>query len=291
MRLLARHHCPGPLTLALSPWGRGDNSDSTAAALPAPRPAGERVAEGRVRGSTRPGRDSLAEGRARTKTARSPAQRHRLGPLTLALSPWGRGDNSDCTEAPLHSPRPIGERVAEGRVRGQTTVAPFHSPRPSGERVAEGRVRGGTRPGLDSLAEARGTTKTARIPAQRHRPGPLTLALSPWGRGDNSDCTEAPLHSPRPTGERVAEGRVRGQTTAASLHSPRPNGERVAEGRVRGQTTPARSESLPNQNRPEPHRPRATKIHNLTDLVSQSLGPEYPSCASENPVRHSFMEM
>jgi len=60
----------------------------------------------------------------------------------------------------------------------------------------------------DPCSDYRQSKKKGRLLAQHHHPTPLTLALSPTGRGDNWESTA--FFPPRPVGERVAEGRVRG---------------------------------------------------------------------------------
>ncbi len=201
-----------------------------------PRPFGERVAEGRVRGN-----------RPVPRPPHPPCGR----PLPEGERGSIRGGSRNAPAGDTHPPRPFGERVAEGRVRGNRPVprpphppcgrplpegergsirrgsrnAPAgdtHPPRPFGERVAEGRVRG-NRP----------------VPRPPHPPCGRPLPEGERGsiRRGSRNAPAGDTHPPRPFGERVAEGRVRGnrpvprpltRPAGGPTLSPRGEGEKKA---------------------------------------------------------------
>ena len=134
----------------------------------------------------------------------------------------GRGTRRQKTR---HPPRPFGERVAEGRVRGNRPVPrpphpPCGRPLPEGER---GSIRGGsrTRAGRRHPSPSPLWGEGGRRPGEGQSPSPARPPHPPCGR-------------PLPEGERGSIRRGSRNCPAGDTHPPRPFGERVAEGRVRG---------------------------------------------------------
>ncbi len=207
-------HRLGPLTPALSPQGRGSRSGdgllcrpSLGSPHPNPLPVGARESERRraialaIAWAPSP-QPSPRRGEG-VGAATGYCVGHRLGPLTPALSPQGRGSRSGdgllrwpSLGPPHPNPLPVGARESERRRAIALAIAwaPHPSPLPVGARESERRraivsaiawapsPQPSPRRGEGVGAESAGATGYC----VGHRLGPLTPALSPQGRGSRS---------------------------------------------------------------------------------------------------------
>jgi hypothetical protein len=203
--VLARHHRRDPLTLALSPAGQGENRSGLRGFLP--RPAGERVAEGRVRG--------LPAGEAPPGAVRARG----CSPRTVERRPseWGirsvpRGCKIKLSSA---QPRPPGGLNDRDRVR-----------RAHGEHGLDRLVRGSQVQSTASFGEeARSQNQDVRH-ATRHRAGP---AGPEPNENDRIQRHRSAGAGPAPPAE-LASRRDSSRTQARPLHDQ-------AEGRPEACTT------------------------------------------------------
>jgi hypothetical protein len=188
------------------------SSDATRHLLPAgekgyaapPSPLGEKVPEGRMRGSY--GRDE-PEGRMRGSFPRTPNQPPPSSDATRHLLPAGEKGYA----AP---PSPLGEKVPEGRMRGSCgSDEPAGRMRGScGSDEPKGRMRGRFPRALYQPPPH----PACRPPSPRRGEGICRSPFSPRGKGEYA----AP---PSPPGEKVPEGQMRGSY-----------GRDEPEGRMRG---------------------------------------------------------